>query len=386
MAYWYWRPLKTDWVLAQATSDKFVLPEKGMLSALMIRLQSTLAAEISNYNNPYPMQRITLRVLGNGTKEIVDLRGRQLQAMNFWDTGEMPLDLLNVLIGSVIPQYAFIPFGRYIGDPRYGLDLSRFAAGVEFEETNTFQSTKYTANSDKLTVWGLFRKDPEAGLFEGGYLKKRQILNKDAKTETQYPVKLPTRNKLRQINMFTEPDLDASTYLPKTGPFTNLNNFWLGVKSREEYIYDNLSASYFARLMHQMYHRRPHTRIWCGAKGAADRVIDTMIYERTLSHVTPCGSATAYITGVLNTTMWERCEIPLVFTDAGAATSCNCYLSSNGILYHGHFPLLMQDPLSGEEDWLDAKAMADVYIEVTEAASLGNWYIVLDELQKTYPS
>lgn len=61
-------------------------------------------------------------------------------------------------------------------------------------------------------------------------------------------------------------------------------------------------------------------------------------------------------------------------------------LVCRGIMLFGDIPLLMQGPLSEPETWLDAKEMADVYVEVTEGASTGNWMIVLDELEETYPT
>jgi len=386
MSYWYWRALKTDMDIEHGVTQRFDLPEKGHLSALMMKLHVTSAADLNNYNDPYPMQRMDLRVVGNGNVELIDLRGRQLQALNYWDDGKMPMDFVFCTSGSGTDQYAYIPFGRYIGDPKYGLILGNFAAGVQVEESDTFSDSYYTSGSSKLTVYGLFRKNPEAGLFSGGFLRKRQVLNKDTASETQYAVKLPTRNKLRQISLFTEPDLGTDDYLPETGPFTNLNKVWLGIKSREEYLLDNLDVSLYARYIHQMYKREPYTSIFTETSAGTDRTVDTMIYERQDSMAISNYGATAYGVTLKNTTMWERIEIPYGWDADGTLTAVNCYLRSKGICYHGHVPMLMQHPLGDEEGWLDAYDLADVYIEFTEGASTGNIYVVLDELQKTYPS
>lgn len=60
-------------------------------------------------------------------------------------------------------------------------------------------------------------------------------------------------------------------------------------------------------------------------------------------------------------------------------------LCKKGIAMHGLVPLLKQDPMSDESLWLNAKELADVYVEIDEGNSLGNWYLVLDELEKNYP-
>ena len=384
MGYWYWRPLKTSWDLDHATTQRFELPDKGMLSALMLNLITVNATETCTYDDPYPHQRIGFRVVGNGNKVIVDVRGRQLQAINYWDTGKMPWDMNVVLSGASCNQYSFIPFGIKPGDPLHGLDLSKFASGVQFEETNTFSDSYYTAGSSKLNIQGLFYKDPPGDLFGGGFMKKRQVINKTAASETQVSVKLPTENKLRQINMFTEPSLSSN--VPATGPFTNLTSIWLGVKSKEEYLLNNYNASQFARMIHQLYGRLPETKIRCRTGTASDKFIDTMIYERIDSMAVSSQGATDYGITLHNLMMWERIEKPNGYSAGGGGTNVNIYLKNQGILYHGHIPILLQDPESPEEDWLDAGELADVYVEFSEAASTGNIYIVLDELQKTYPA
>lgn len=384
MSYWYLRSLKDRWELNESTTNKFDLPERGHLSGLLLKLTIDTATALHNYNNPFPMQRTTMRIVGNGNVEIDDLRGRQLQAMNFWDTGEMPQDHVVTRTNNALTQFSFIPFGRYLKDEKYGLILENFGAGVEFEETNTFSTTYYSDTESKLSVLGLFRKKPEPGLFSGGYFKKRQILNKDAASETQYSVKLPTRAKLRQIHLFSEPDLSATTYLPAAVPYTLLNRIWLGVKSKEEYILNNVRTEHFAQLMHQMYGREARTRIWTYAVSGGG-VTDSMIYEPTISVGMVNRSAGGQVVEDGNT-MWERCKNLYGFNAAGTATSVNCFLDTKGILYHGNVPLLFIDPMADADAFLDADAMKDVYVEFTEGSSSGNIYVVLDELQETYPS
>lgn len=383
MPYWYWRPLKTALELNENSTNKFDLPERGHLSALALKLTIDTAAALHDYNDPYPMQRTTLRLVGNGNVEIIDLRGRQLQALNWWNKGEMPSDHVVTRTNNALTQFSLMNLGRFLGDPKYGLVLEKFSAGVEFEETNTFSTTYYSDTESNLSVLGLFRKDPEAGLFEGGYLRKRQIKNKDCSSESQYGVKLPTVNKLRGIHLFSEPDLSATTFLPSAVPYTVLNRIWLGVKSREEYVLDNVRTEHWAQLIHQWLGREARTRIWTYAVSGGG-VTDSMIYEPTISVGMVNRAAGGQVVEDA-TTMWERCKKLYGFNAAGTATSVNCFLDTKGILYHGLVPLLMVDPKAGEEAWLDAEALKDVYVEFDEGSS-GNIYVVLDELQKTYPS
>lgn len=384
MPYWYWRSLKDRWELDENTTNRFNLPERGHLSGLALKLTIDTATALHDYNNPYPFQRTDIRIVGNGNVELMDLRGRQLQAINWFETKKMPQDHVLTRTNNALTQFAYIPFGRYMGDPDFGLILQNFAAGIEFEETNTFSTTYYSDTESKLSILGLFRKNPEAGMFAGGYFKKRQIINKDAASETQYGVKLPTVNKLKQIHLFDEPDLSATTYLPACVPYTLVERLFLSIKSKEEYILNNVRSEHFAQLIHQYFKLMAQTEIWTYAVSGGG-VTDSMIYEPTIS-LAMCNRAAGGQVVENGNTMWERCKDLYGFNAAGTATSVNCFLKTTGILYHGLIPLLMIDPLAGEESYLDAYENRDIYVEITEGASTGNWYIVLDELQKTYPS
>lgn len=383
MGYWYLRPLKSDWSVDEATTNRFDLPSKGHLSGLYIRLNVTNAAVLKDMENVWPFQRTDIRIIGNGNKEIIDLRGRQLQALNFWETGEMPKDNLHAHSGGATEQYVFIPFGRYMGDPDYGLILENFKAGVQFEETNTFSTTYYTDATELYTIHGLFRKDPEPGMFSKGFFKKKQILNKDTASATEYDVKLPTENKLKQIHLFSEPDLSSNVCV--TGWFTNLDKIFLSIKSKEEYILDNVDSGFFARMIHQLYKRRAHNQI-VAYGGLGGDYWDTMIYERESSHFSEVG--TMGIGAMLEyTDSWlERTAHVYGYDLAGADKTLRFYLDSWGIGYHGDIPILLIDPMAEEEEYLDTKENADVTVGFTEGASTGNIYVVLDELQKTYPA
>lgn len=381
--YWYWRTLKDLWTINEATTNKFDLPEKGHLSGLAIKLRETNEENIDTYDNPYPMQRTTLRIVGNGNVEIVDLRGRQLQAINFWESGEMPHDHLINWDANIVEQFAYIPFGRYLGDPDYGLILENFAAGVEFEETNTFSTTYYTDNSCIYRILGLFRKDPEPGLFGKGYFSKKQIKDKSCALESEWDLRLPTTNKLKQIHLFIEPALSSN--LPVTVPYTQMSRIWLGILSKEEYMIQNERTEHFARVIHDWLGRKATTRVF-GFGTGGDCKIDTQIYERNMSQITVAHSACGFACEKA-TTFWERIANVFTFSVAGVASQRTFYLDADGILYHGNLPLLMIDPIkAAEDDYLDAEANKDVYLSWTEGVSTGHIYVVLDELQKSYPT
>lgn len=378
--YWHWRQIESAKAMNENTTNRIALPEKGALSGLYLKLRSTNLVSNYAYDDGWPLQKTTLKVIGNGNVEIMNLRGRQLQAINWWDKGEMPKDVLNDDIGYIMEQYAFVPFGRYLGDPKYGLILDDWKTGIEFVDENTWDITKITDGECKYDIWGLFRKNPEGGLFSGGFLSKKQVVNRDCATATQHPEKLPTDNKLRQIYLFDEPDLSST---PSTTPFSLLTKLWLGIKSKDEYILNNVDATVFARTMHELYGRKAHIGGVSKVHASNANYFDTMIYEREGTHLTPMGT-TAGLAAIENSsTFYERiARIYAYVCTSSAGANVYVYCDAWGILYQGLIPLLMQDPMSDQDQWLDAKADGDVYVEFTEGNALGNIYIVLDELQK----
>lgn len=386
MGYWYWRTLKNAWALDENTSNRFMLPNRGHLSGLHIVLDSAMYTQNYAVDNSWPSQCMDIRILGNGNKEIIDLRDRQIQAINFWETGEMPNDTLIDTTNADTRQHLFIPFGRYFGDPKYGLILEKFTAGVQFEDTNVLSTAVVRDGYTNYTIYGLFRKDPEPSIFNGGYFSKRQILNEDTLTRTQHSVTLPTKNLLKQIHLFVESDL--STYAMTTPMRRLLTNIWLGIKSQEEYIVDGVNFRDFYHRMHMLSGRKPHTLMTHDSLIANDCYIDTMIYDR---ETTSCAPYDDFVLGSRTQVeyKWDREERVArhrQYNAAGSRVAGYLVMHSIGTGYQGNCPLLYIDPKAEESEYLDSDDLADVTVEFTEYASTENVYIVLDELQKTYPT
>lgn len=370
-------------VLTQNKSNTFDFPNTGYVSGLLVHENSTNLIDLYNYDTKLNIQRSKIRVIGNGNAEIINAEARHLAAMQFYETGNMPHLGLTDAIGGVHSFDELIQFGRYLGDPEYGLILDKFSAGVEFEETNTFSPTYYTSGSDGLTVWALMRKNPESGLFGKGYFKKRQIMNKDAASETQYPVKLPTNNKLKQIHVFS--DSDFSSHLRQTSAFGCTSVIWLGVKGREEYLLDNITTTQLSRLMADHFGLIAMTKGRAFNTASSEDYFETCIYDMRESVLTNQHASVYIVKEDGNSWLDSVCGV-LSYNTSGSAVGVDAMIQSRGLALFGEVPLLMTDPIfDGEDQYLDAQAEADVYVEFTEGNSTGNTYIVLDELEKVYP-
>lgn len=383
-SYWYWRGLKKAWVLNEGTTNKLDLPERGHLSGIAIHSKCENKIALDDYDEPYPIQRHTkFRIIGNGNFEVVNASGKHLKSIECWNDNVDPKGMYDQGPGKFQRNYITIPFGRYMGDEDYGLVLERFAAGVELEETNKYNIVQYKDTKQTLDVYGLFRKRPEPGCFAKGFLRKRVIIEKDALSEVQYAVRIPTLNKIRQIYLFSEADVSDGV---ETGvPIYTANYVFLTTKSKEELILNNVRNRELCYWQHNHFGRLFHTHISIYTQTDGDAYVDSMIYRGFMTGGMNHAPAAADL-GLMTTGGDTR--IKRVYAYAGAAAAANLIAETDfeGVALHGLTPLLVIDPYAEEDDYLDSDALKDVYVEITEGHSTGTWWLVLDELQKFYPS
>jgi len=383
-SYWYWRALKKAWVLNEGTTNKLPLPERGHLSGIAIHSACLNKTKHDTQDRPYPIQRHTkFRILGNGNFEIINASGPHLKAVECWNDDVDPKGFYSQISTHYQRNYLTLPFGRYMGDEKYGLILEKFEAGVEFEETNDYNIVNWTDTKQTLDLYGLFRKRPEADCFAEGFFRKRVIIEKDTANEVEYGVKLPTLNKLKNIYLFSEGDVASGV---ETGiPIDSAKYIWLTAKSKEELIIDNARNREFCYFQHNHYGRlfRTHVTYAGGADGST--FVDSMIYRGYCKSGIPHGPVVADDSVM---TIGGDTRIKDVYGLRAGVGSANCFgeVDFNGIALHGLTPLLVVDPYAEEDDYLDAGELKDVYVAITEGNNTGTWWVVLDELQKFYPS
>jgi len=139
-------------VLNFAATDKFELPESGILSYLKLDFRATTAANIFTKANPRIVDRLTeIKISDGGTRTMFSLRGQEIKA------------LIRAMQGSILPETAIfsaaesqlttlvIPLGRYLRDPEFALDCSKFP-DLYLEITNNFTATQFTAGSVSVDI------------------------------------------------------------------------------------------------------------------------------------------------------------------------------------------------------------------------------------------
>jgi len=180
------------------------LPESGLLSALFLKLSApctngaTLADELWRLQD----HLTTLEVIGNGATVIKSADWKNFAYLHFLRNKVTPLGAWRNYATNTQFEYLMVLFGRYLFDPDYGLDLSRWDS-VEFKLTNTSSST-YHGSDITASIMAAYQRD-HAGGFRG-YLRTEKWREwTTVANETQYLV-LPTEYPIAGIYLRALPD------------------------------------------------------------------------------------------------------------------------------------------------------------------------------------
>jgi hypothetical protein len=186
---------------------KLDLPEHGMVTSLLIRITGT---QVSPYGQGEHDWRIIdkiskLAVLVNGATVCKSLTGYQAQALAYWDQGVLPPGSWRNYAANSQAEYMLVNFGRYMGDPETGLDLSKFA-NVELQVTNTATSASFTDLT--ISVLGIYVRGAVTGQFKG-YMRTEEWRAWTTVSDERKYNDLPVEHIIRRILLQAIPDQDA---------------------------------------------------------------------------------------------------------------------------------------------------------------------------------
>lgn len=208
MGFWLWRKFlsERDFTADQCT-EVIDLPRQGIISNLMIETYN-----LSGTGNIGIFSQNTLtkvEVIGNGSTVIQSLTGRQIQASMEYDDNQMTPDKEFSPSGGCY-GYFNIKFGRYVGDPLYALDCSKWNS-LELKITYDVDAggsqgdTGFTDSYGKLSIYGLYSPDG-AGLAPIGYLKKAQKKTYTSVADATQDLELPTDYPFRRLILLITTD------------------------------------------------------------------------------------------------------------------------------------------------------------------------------------
>jgi hypothetical protein len=193
------------------------LPDAGMLSALLFKLSAPCASNASLAVANWRLQDYlgTLEVIANGATIIKSLDWKNAAFYHFLRTGVTPLGAWRNYATNTQFEYLLLMFGRFPGDPSYGLDLSKYD-NVEVRLTNSASSTYYGSDIT-ASIMQLWLRD-HAGGFQGHIRSEKWREWTTVSDETKY-FTLPSEYPISNITLRAVPP--ATNGVADTG-FANM--------------------------------------------------------------------------------------------------------------------------------------------------------------------
>lgn len=139
-------------------TDQFDLPDTGILSYIKLDFRSVNGGNIFTENRNRIVDRITeIRVSDGGTRTLFKLSGQQIKALLRVQQGSILPEVANFGAGKSQTTTLIIPFGRFLRDPEFALDLNPWRQCV-LEISNDATNTQFVAESlnvDIQLIWML---------------------------------------------------------------------------------------------------------------------------------------------------------------------------------------------------------------------------------------
>ena len=347
-------------VQTEDTSFSEALPSSGILSAILLK------ARIYNASAMYdrPLRKISdhlskIVVKANGVESFKDISGRTLLAEWMLQHKQLPPNFIDEMSSNYQLQVMPILFGRYLNDPDFALDLSRFGE-VRLEITNDFSVSDLQATKN---IWFdidlLFMEERSA---PANLIGTSQISTRTwTAAEQKHTFKVPTKYRVRRILLGAYDNPADGKSAPSNKCFRNLrylkytyNSGGKIVKDDDLYRNDQDCMWGFPDYAEVMYNMEPRTGYY----------YDTMLGRPVILMVTPSYSADPGSDTEL--TVDQRMEQHLTVRRADAGFQGRLYAAGYGPMAH---ICIHEDVPDSLEGYLDPAAKADVEIEVGNSSS-----------------
>jgi hypothetical protein len=182
--------LREGATMTRGQTYRIDLPETGMLSNLMLRIEAAAVSGLGLSGGSWRLiDFLTLiEVIGDGATVIKSFQAKSAQFSEFLRTGVVPMHKWRNYATNTQEEYIDLMFGRFIGDQEYGLDLSQWK-NVELRITNISSATYHGADPT-VTILGTYLSNTNAGF--KGFLRTETFREwTTVSDETKYLI-LPT--------------------------------------------------------------------------------------------------------------------------------------------------------------------------------------------------
>jgi len=218
--YWQTERIRTAAALAVGSTYRLTLPDSGFLSALMLYISGDQVSGVFDDGGLWRIvDHITkVEVVANGSTVVKDLTGQLVQALAFYDQGRPALDTWRNYASNTQMCSLLLNFGRWLHDPDYGLDLSKYdnvELRITTDATVAMFASGFAVNIDAIWL------RPAAQARSMGFLRAEVWRQWTTVSDEWQYLELPSENIIRRIVLQAIPAYDSTTKAADT-QFTNV--------------------------------------------------------------------------------------------------------------------------------------------------------------------
>lgn len=177
------------------------LPRSGILSALDLRAEMTNGATSGVNRIRDDIDKV--EVIANGSEVLFSLEGMELERWQYVFTRRAARQVLTAIAGAVQELFLLIPFGRYIGDPDYAIDLSRYQT-VELRITysTTISATTFVTGTTTFSVIMYLWPEGSAAVAPRNYFRLTQFRALTTAASGEDVTELPRRFPILDVMVY----------------------------------------------------------------------------------------------------------------------------------------------------------------------------------------
>jgi hypothetical protein len=155
--------LRENTTMVRGQTFRIDLPESGLLSCIALSVTGNCTPNATLVDINWRLQDLMRRieVIGNGATVIKSYDWKNADFFHWLHCGNSPMNTWRNYAANSQMEYLMLLFGRYPGDPDYGLDLSKWD-NVELRVTNASSATYHSADFSS-SILQMFHRDHPSG-------------------------------------------------------------------------------------------------------------------------------------------------------------------------------------------------------------------------------
>lgn len=165
--------IQSTLTLTDDRTDTYDINVKDVISRIVVHLRGTNADSVPD---GHPAKGISKIELVDGSDVLFSLSGEQAQAVDFYDTGHVPLNVVSYVNANVWTAVINMNFGRFLWDTELALDPKKFN-NLQLKVTHKVADTAGSSSNSSTSSLAIF-----AHVFDEKIVSPRGFLmNKEIK-------------------------------------------------------------------------------------------------------------------------------------------------------------------------------------------------------------